>query len=242
MADRVDLTADNFEAEPWLYPGTPAPTSGLLHDGRYSQLDPLPSLDERYVVVAVGSNASPAVMHRKLAKDGVDGTVPFVLAGVTGLRVGHSAHVSRAGYIPAAPILTPSAQTSVVAVFLDHEQLAALDRTEPNYVRESVGRDECRLTLGAGDGPAAFHLYVSKRGVLAPTGQPPLECTDQDRLYSHLRQRCAPFSRLLADDDRAAMRRFASDENLRRRAMDAFRRAGWVAECRRSRPGGGVER
>jgi hypothetical protein len=245
VTERVDLTSDDFEAEPWTYPGTPPPTSGLLHHGSYSPLDPRPeSVDrallaadaaavaERYVVVAVGSNASPAVMHRKLAKDGVDATVPFVHAGVTGLRVGHSAHVSRAGFIPTAPILTPAATTSVVAVLLDHDQLTALDRTEPNYVRELVGGQACQLAMSAGESPASFNLYVSKRGVLTPPGQPPLDRMDQDDLYADLRQRCEPFSRLLADADRAAMRRFASDEHLRDRAMDAFRRGDWVAEYR----------
>lgn len=232
MADRVDLMSDDFGAQPWLYPGTRPPTSGLLHDGSYSRLDVLPSVAERYVVVAVGSNASPAVMYRKLATNGVSGTVPFVYAEVTGLRVGHSAHVSRAGYIAAAPILTPSARTSVVAVFLDHEQLTAVDRTEPNYVRESVGRDECRLSVEGGDSPASFQLYVSKRGVLAPPGERPLGLMDQDALYAGLRQRCEQFSRLLPAGDRAAMRRFAADEHLRDQAVDAFHRGGWVAQGR----------
>jgi hypothetical protein len=232
VADRVDLTSDDFGAKPWLYPGTRPPASGLLHDGSYSRLAVPPSTAERYVVVAVGSNASPAVMHRKLATNGVDGTVPFIHAEVTGLRVGHSAHVSRAGYIPAAPILTPPARTSVVAVFLDHEQLTAVDRTEPNYIRESVGQDECRLSLAGGESPASFQLYVSRRGVLAPPGEQPLGLMDQDALFAHLRQRCEPFSRLLPAGDRAAMRRFASDEHLRDQAMDAFHRGGWVAEYR----------
>lgn len=232
MADRVDLTSDDFGVQPWLYPGTRPPTSGLLHDGSYSRLDVLPSVAERYVVVAVGSNASPAVMNRKLAKDGVNNNVPFVLAEVTGLRVGHSAHVSRAGFIPAAPILTRSARTSVVAVLLDHEQVTSLDRTEPNYVRESVGPDECRLSLAVGESPASFQLYMSKRGVLAPPGQQPLSLMDQDALYADLRRRCERFSRLLPAGDRAAMRRFASDGHLRDQAVDAFQRGGWVAEYR----------
>lgn len=242
MADRVDLTSDDFGAKPWLYPGTRPSTSGVLHERNYSRLEALPPVATRYVVVAVGSNASPAVMHRKLAKDGVNGTVPFVLAEVTGLRVGHSAHVSRAGYIPAAPILTQSARTSVVAVLLDHEQVTSLDRTEPNYVRESIGRDECHLSWEIGESPASFHLYVSKRGVLAPPGEQPLSLTDQDVVYADLRRRCEPFSRLLAAGDRAAMRRFASDEHLREEAMDAFRCGGWVTQCRQLRSGGGVER
>jgi hypothetical protein len=232
VADLVDLTSDDFGAQPWLYPGTRPPTSGLLRDGNYSRLDALPPVAERYVVVAVGSNASPAVMHRKLATSGVDGTVPFVHAEVTGLRVGHSAHVSRAGYIAAAPILTPSTRTSVVAVLLDREQLTAVDRTEPNYVRASVGGDECRLILAGGASPASFQLYMSKRGVLAPPGEQPLGLMDQDALYAHLRQRCEPFSRLLPVGDRAAMHRFASDEHLRDQAVEAFHRGGWVAEYR----------
>jgi hypothetical protein len=232
VPDPIDPSADDFDAEPWRYPGTRAPGSGLLVGRRYLRLTPeavQAAAGDRHLLVTAGSNASPAVLLRKLAGAGAEATVPFICGEASGLHIGHSAHVSRAGYLAAAPMLDPTSRTPVVAILLDDEQLECVDRTEPNYLRRSVTRDTCRLTLEGGETPASFLLYESRRGLLGPPGQRPLGLMDQDRLYAMLRHDCAPFARLLAaDDDRAGMRRFASDERLRGLAMQAFRSARWV--------------
>ncbi len=242
MPQRIDTVSDDFVARPWTYPGTPPPGSGLLDGARFHRLTPdrldralttarAAPVRDRCLVVAVGSNASPAVLLRKLAAGEVDSTVPFVAAEVVGLRVGHSAHVSRAGYIAAAPIAAPAARTSVTAILLDDRQLQCLDHTEPNYVRRSLGHDMCHLTLAGGEAPASFQVYVTTRGVLAPPGGPPVDLMDQERVYARLRRDCAPFALLLTPrDERAAMRRFAEHEHLRERAVVALQHAGWVTE------------
>jgi hypothetical protein len=82
VGELVDLAADDFSAAPWGYPGSSPAYSGLLHEGRYSRLQPkagrrlgpagvepgytlnysllmanAAAVDSRHLVVAVGSNA-----------------------------------------------------------------------------------------------------------------------------------------------------------------------------------------
>jgi hypothetical protein len=107
-------------------------------------------------VAAVGSNASPAVLARKLSSLR-EGWVALEPADLAGVQVGHSAHVSAGGYVPAAPYRWPGTAAVVVGWF-DDRQLALLDATEPNYVRR-------RLELGV-------EVYVSRWGVVALEGRP----------------------------------------------------------------------
>jgi hypothetical protein len=223
-AMQVDLAADDFSVAPWDYPGAAVSYGGVLRDGQYG---PLEAIEGRQLVVAVGSNASLAVMHRKFAQQGASTTIPFVLGTVTGLTIGHSAHVSRHGYIAAAPILDPSARTAVVASLLDAEQLECLDRTEPNYDR-LVAPDTCRLVVDGDQTPSTFLIYVSKWGVLADAGTP-LALMSQQDLYGVLRRVCPPYDALLAGlDFQASMRRFATDQNLRNQTRAAFEQAHCV--------------
>jgi hypothetical protein len=127
----------------------------------------VPTTGQRYLVVAVGSNASPAVMRRKLAHGGVSTTLPMVGGVVEDLGVGHMARVSRRGYLAAAPLLLPGGSTRVFASLLDEAQLECIDATEPGYVRRHVGADRCVLTLDGGERPSAFDLYVATGGVIA---------------------------------------------------------------------------
>ena len=142
----MDIAPGDFTQRPWTYSGADPAGGGLLEGTRFHPLPPggldraLARADatpvrDRNLVVAVGSNASPAVLLGKLASAGVTATVPFVEGEVVGLRVGHSAHVSRAGYLAAAPVRAPGARTSVTALLLDDEQVGCLDQTEPNYIR-----------------------------------------------------------------------------------------------------------
>jgi hypothetical protein len=121
-------------------------------------------------VVSVGSNAAPAVVHAKLARHGVRTDVAIASVRVNGLAVGHSAHVSVGGYIPAAPYAAPGRAADLHVSWFDDDQLAALDATEPNYGR---------ITFGDVD------LYVSKWGVLAVAGVP-IEFTTQRALHAVL--------------------------------------------------------
>jgi len=129
-----------------------------------------PAVRGRTPVAAVGSNASPAVLARKLSPLAT-GTVPLELRRLTGVRIGHSAHVSAGGYIPAAPCVGEGSLRVVVGWF-EADQLALLDASEPNYVRRRLD--------------AELDGYVSRWGVVAIEGRI-VELTSQQELLQRLR-------------------------------------------------------
>ncbi|MDQ4084501.1 MAG: hypothetical protein M3165_01655 [Actinomycetota bacterium] len=240
---------------PWAYPGTPAACSGVVEGGRFTATPPAELLDTdaaRTAVVAVGSNASPAVLHRKLALHEVCGPVPLLTATLTGCAVGHSAHVSGPGFVAAAPYVARAAATAVWVTLLDAAQLRCLDATEPNYVRRRVRDGVCVVELDGGTRPASFDLYDGRWGVLAPPGGAVMPFGSQEALHALLRARWPPYAELLdaaaadrrrgdagvrdADGGRArlegVMRLLATDEALRRRVREAIAASGW------SRPSG----
>lgn len=218
---------DDFSRAPWLYPGTPVAHSDPIGE---AALDPEQN-GGRVLVVAVGSNASRAVLRRKFQRFGVRPTVSFLRARVTGLRAGHSAHISVPGYIPAAPVADPYARTELVASLLDTDGLAAVDATEPNYCRQELSTERFPLELELAGGrarPAAFAVYRSQQGILGPPGESALQLTDQERLYDRLVADCAGFARLAPGSPRTAMRALAADAELRSAGRQLFRDAGWV--------------
>jgi hypothetical protein len=242
--DRSDA-ADDLTAGPWAYPGTAAECSGVLEGGRFTQR-PVSDLltaaasEARTAVVAVGSNASPAVMHRKLSRNGVGGAVPLVAGTLTGCAVGHSAHVSVPGFVPAAPYLRGDARTPVHVTLLDEAQLRCVDRTEPSYVRRSLSPGRCLLELEDGSRAESFDLYDSRWGVLAqPVAQPGgsvVPFGSQQALHTLLRTTWAPYAELLGDPGedtglvavQAVMRALAADQGLRDRVREAFAATGWA--------------
>jgi hypothetical protein len=240
---------DDLTASPWAYPGTAAECSGVLEDGRFT---PMPVADllagcgdrreTRTAVVAVGSNASPAVMHRKLSRHGVGGRVPLVSGTLVGCAVGHSAHVSVPGFVPAAPYLRAQARTPVYVTLLDDVQLRCVDRTEPSYVRRGLSPGRAALELEDGSPlESTFYLYDSRWGVLArPGGGSVVPFGSQETLHVLLRAQWPPYDELLGDiggaadapDDLAAvqavMRALAADTGLRDRVREAFATTGWA--------------
>lgn len=155
---------------PLDYPGFPAEVAGVLDvDGAWTPLGaaafPGHLLTGRTCVVAVGSNAAPRVLHDKLTRAGAATATAMAPYDLTGLAIAHSAHVSPGGYVPVGPYVSPSVRTRVVAAWLDVEALAAVDATEPNYVRRPLPD----AVTGA---PADAQAYVSRWGVLAPGGAP----------------------------------------------------------------------
>jgi hypothetical protein len=122
------------------------------------------------------------------------------------VRVGHSAHVSAGGYVPAAPYVGDGHTDAVVGWF-DDEQLALVDATEPNYHRLALD--------------PATQLYVSRWGVVAVDGRP-LPLTDQATLLARLRPPGMTDGGDLADPEvRAAVSAWLQAEH----AVDA----GWRA-------------
>jgi hypothetical protein len=219
-------------AQPWCYPGRAATCSGLLDGDRFlprasSELWHLAG--DRSALVAVGSNGSPAVLYRKLARHSVVGSVPLITGTLRGCAVGHSAHVSVPGFVAAAPYRARDAVSRVVVSLLDERQVACLDRTEPNYVRRRLSPGGCVLDLGGGVRPPTFDLYDSRWGVLAPPGRPPLPFGSQVDLHAYLRGQWAAYRGLLGSGTaRHVMHRLAADVDLRTRVREALAATGWA--------------
>ncbi|GGL41329.1 hypothetical protein H9L10_08335 [Phycicoccus endophyticus] len=127
-------------------------------------------LADRTPVLAVGSNAAVAVLRHKLTGRGVGCVVPLLTGVVRHLGVGHTAYVSRGGYLPAAPVHRARARTPVVLQLLDDDQLAAVDATEPGYVRVELSATDYPLLLGGGLRPTRYHVYAARAGVLGLPG------------------------------------------------------------------------
>jgi hypothetical protein len=196
-------------------------------------------LDARAAVVAVGSNASPTVMRNKLTRAGCSPVVPMAVGVLGNVAVGHSAHVSVRGYLPAAPMRRPGAATRVVVSFLDETQLRAIDDTERNYDRVILTQARHDVTLvlherlpgPGGDGPAEqlseFHIYRSQHGLLRIDGETmffPRQVQVSGWLAA---QRVAPWDR---HEPVEASAHLVKDRALRDRAFRTFRDRGLVID------------
>ncbi|MCZ4549774.1 hypothetical protein [Gordonia rubripertincta] len=203
MSYDVLATDDDLSARPQEYPGRPVPGIGTLHHGRFwTAVDHadlsaglrrhrLADLAGRTAVLAIGSNACAAVVLRKLESVGVDSAVPFLAGVATGISVGHSAHRSVSGFIPAAPFASAGTRNSFIVTMFSGDQLAAIDATEPNYRRITV---ECDLP-----GRESAELYVSRWGVIAPPGEQVLPLMSQEVLFGRLSEQCQGFRQAHAD-------------------------------------------
>lgn len=151
------------------------PQEGLEGVDRALTAEGAAPLDQRTLVVAVGSNQSPAVIARKYRRAGYDGpaATAFLRCTVEDLAVGHSAHVSARGYIAAAPRHAPGEVTDLVATWFDQAQLSIVDRSEPNYERLELTGVDYPLELVTGTRPSRFAVYASRWGVIADG--PPLD-------------------------------------------------------------------
>ncbi|MGH3453627.1 MAG: hypothetical protein ACRDPQ_13015 [Nocardioidaceae bacterium] len=220
------------------YPGTPAPASGVLDGDRFWIGRELDRLDDRTMVLAVGSNAAPSVLADKLRRVGVTGSVGMVRTEVAGLAVGYSAHVSRRGYIPAGPYAA-AGHTTGVALWLTEPQRSAIDATEPNYDRIALHRDDHPLRVELGEPPATFGVYVSRRGVLAVDGVP-LRLGTQRELYSRLAG-VAELATLAPWDDAEAAAHALTDPAVQVRIRAGFVAASWIADARIASAGQAVD-
>jgi hypothetical protein len=246
--------ADDPIGRPLTYPGRLPPESGLLVDGcflavredpgrspggwrmaaRDGVLDEIlrarrrPLIAERRPVLAVGSNGSPAQVRRKLVGRAVDGTVPMTYATVSGIAAGVSAHVSAPGYVPATPLPAPGRTGRFIVVWLDEEQLAAIDATEPNYRRTGLP-EGAAVSISEG-----CQLYAGSRGCLVARDGVPLPLTGQAALLRTLLADLPELARLVGADTPegfvAATRRSAE---LRDWVRELWRRTGRVLPLER---------
>lgn len=123
----------------------------------------------RYPVVAFGSNAALGQLRDKFAWLGPVGRVLPVLRGsIGGFALGHSPHVSPPGYVPYVLLDGGSGSVLPVSVlWLDSHQLAAMNRTEPNYHLVSVPADRYPLTLDSAHDVPSYLAYKGNWGALS---------------------------------------------------------------------------
>ncbi len=149
------------------YPYT-APWRAFIQHG-HQTLDPAEleiDRDERVAMLAYGSNASPAVLARKLALS--DQPVLVVPAWLDDFDVVYSAHISPYGAIPATLQRSAGTKVRIHVVYMTSAQVGLVSATEPNYEASAVEGAVCRLDDDATVvDPAA---YLSRHGCLLLDG------------------------------------------------------------------------
>lgn len=158
-------------------------------------------MTDRQPVLAVGSNASPGQLRHKFPDPLQQRPIPITVATVRGIAVGHSAHVSKPGYIPYAPLADAGSTSRDLAVlWLDAEQLDRIDETERTYERVLVRGERYPALLGSGQPLQTYALYRSNWGLLRLTpSTPPLTASTQHEAYSALAQQLPWFRELVPE-------------------------------------------
>lgn len=205
--------ADAPRDHPLSYPGVWPSGSGLL-DG--DELLPLERLSHpgRTPLVAVGSNASPAQLRHKMAEFDVVSPIPMVRARVTGIDVGVSAHISRLGYVSASPVKAPGVASRLFVIWLDGDQLATLDATEPNYDRVLLPAPQVRVELEDGEALLNAFAYVNHHGVLHDGSGAPRSHPGQRALISELLSGSPALRELFGETPEEFCRRARADARL----------------------------
>jgi hypothetical protein len=133
------VTADDdrpFGPSPWedplSYPGPRPPASCRLVADRLEPLDhagmAATLAEGRRAVLAVGSNGSPAQLHRKLTAAAVPVDVPLLRVAVEGLVAAFAAWPAPYGSIPTSACAAPGTTSELILNLLTDEQVEALDR------------------------------------------------------------------------------------------------------------------
>ncbi|MFC8536114.1 hypothetical protein ACFUJY_19465 [Streptomyces sp. NPDC057249] len=138
-----------------------------------------PPVDERTPVLAIGSNACPGQLRYKMAERGLSAVIPMVMARVTGIEAGVSAHVSPLGYVSASPFHAPGRTRDLFVTWLDAVQLEHVDHSEGVFLPEGaydrvfLPADRFPVEMPSGELLNGVHAYVHRLGVLADgTGAP----------------------------------------------------------------------
>ena len=196
------------------------PLDSLLRERGYR------SVTDRTPVLAVGSNASPAQVRRKMANAGLPTQIPVTAVTVRGLTVGVSAHVSRPGYLPATPVPHPRAESALWVLWLDAAALDAVDATEPNYHRVRLSA-RCPVRLTTGQPVNDGWVYRSRHGHLLNATGEPRRLTDQAILITALLTELPDLQALAGTDPQQWVER-TSDPGVRTAIRELFRSAGLV--------------
>lgn len=206
---------------PLTYPGVWPAESGLLAGDLMLPLDRL-THPGRTPVLAVGSNASPGQLRAKLAVLGITSPIPMVRTRVTGIGVGVSAHVSRLGYVSASPVDSPGCVRELFVIWLDGEQLAAVDATEPNYDRVVLPAPRFRVELENGETLDGVYSYVNRHGVLRNRDGLPRSHPGQHALIAELLLVSPALRRLFGATPEDFVARARADARLCERGTRLF--------------------
>ncbi len=145
----------------------------------------LAPMEQRFAVLAVGSNASPSQLAYKFHKTGISGTIPAIRVSVADYGVGFVPAVSKWGYVPATLIRQPGLRSNVFLQFLDANQLVVMDQSEgvepkipkdgsespTSYNREGINM---KLDLAHNETLGFAYAYVARRGFISLGGKPVL--------------------------------------------------------------------
>ena len=181
------------------------------------------TMSQRHPTLAVGSNAAPAQLESKFGlATGISDIVPLTRVTVKGIGVGHSAHVSKQGYVAYAPVVR-DIESELFMLWLDDAQLAHIHVTEPNYMPISLEADDFPAKLESGELVARYQLYRSKWGALS-MGSEALPATTQEKIMLALAKVPALMAMVpeLNDGYRAAALALAGDEVLRMHVREAM--------------------
>ncbi|MFD8201001.1 hypothetical protein ACWDTR_24485 [Streptomyces sp. NPDC003470] len=213
---------------PLLYPGAWPRESGLLDGDRLLPLD-RPVHGDRVPLLAIGSNASPDQLRLKMAEFGIGTPIPMVRARVTGIDIGISAHVSRMGYVSASPVRAPDAVRELFVLWLDAEQLAAIDASEGvpmaagNFDRAWLPAPDVRVEPAAGTVLRGVWAYVNRHGVLRDgAGAPRRHPGEQRPLLTELLHGSARLRELFGATPEEFCARARSDRRLCERGTRLF--------------------
>jgi hypothetical protein len=199
------VQADSLMVGPWLYPMAARRDATIgewlvradggpigLTTGDVPLADALvragaAPVSGRYPVLAVGSNAAPGQLVHKFGARAVSTVIPLTVASVQGIGVGHSAHVSMAGYVPYTPVRDALNSRRLVVLWLDEDQLSLVNESEPNYLPATVSGGQYAAVLTSGEALSSYSLYRSRWGAFRPTAATTaIEGTTQAELYALL--------------------------------------------------------
>jgi hypothetical protein len=141
----------------------------------------------RVPLLAYGSNASAAVLARKLGAE--TEPVPVIRATLTGFDAVYSGHVAAYGSVPATLRPSPGTELTSFVAFLTEVQLRRVSETEPNYELDRMSGLSCQLEVGERIGEV--HAYLSRHGCLLRAGAPVAvrEVPARRRVFAEMSQR-----------------------------------------------------
>lgn len=188
----------------------------------------------RHAVLAVGSNGSPAQLHRKLTAGGVVVDVPLLRVSVAGLVAAHTAWAAQYGSIPTSASAADGARSDLVLTLLTDEQAAAIDRTEGGYERRTLDPDR-HPVVDAVTGATVRDVtcYVAGTELLAdPANGAPVVLRPQGEVWTWLLDAIPGARRLLGDTPEAAVAALAADRQRRSALVVLLVRAGATTPVR----------